>query len=147
MNTIRLIFAFVLLAGIGLMAFIMPRAIIEISLADFIIVTCLLGGGAAWMSGRAIALTWRPFIYVLLSMVLFAGFIRWVHYALFDGTLLSWHYYCVDLAVVLAIATCGYCACRSRQMITQYAWLYKKHGFLDVKPVSQTVGATTVGHS
>ena len=29
-------------------------------LASFLLVTVLLGGGAAWLAGRAIAQTWRP---------------------------------------------------------------------------------------
>ena len=30
------------------------------SLGSFLLVTLAMGGGAAWLSGRAIAATWRP---------------------------------------------------------------------------------------
>ena len=41
--------------------------------AVFILVTVVLGGGAAWLAGRAIALTWRPWWHVLLYMLILGG--------------------------------------------------------------------------
>ena len=49
------------------------------------------------------ALTWRPVWHVVAYLLLLAGVVRFIHIALFDGTLLSLHYYLVDAAVVLAI--------------------------------------------
>ena len=33
----------------------------EPSIWLFLLITVIMGGWAAWMTGRAIALTWRPF--------------------------------------------------------------------------------------
>jgi hypothetical protein len=123
----RLSFApFVALGALLLLAVVRPRAVIEVSVADFVVVTFILGGLAAWMSGRAIALTWRPYWHVVLYMAIFAIVVRWIHWALFGGTLLSLPFYLVDLVVVLSFATLGYRAFRTRQMTTQYRWLFAR---------------------
>ena len=49
--------------------------------------------------------------------------VRFFHFALFDGTLLSLRYYLVDAAVCLLAALLGYRITRVRQMTTQYRWL------------------------
>ena len=36
-----------------------PSLVVEASRADFYLVTVFLGGGAAWLSGRAVASVWR----------------------------------------------------------------------------------------
>ena len=70
----------------------------EHSLGVFLLVTVVMGGGAAWLAGRAIAATWRPGG----TRALHAGAglaVRFMHYALFDAKFLSLHYYLVDYAV------------------------------------------------
>jgi cell division protein FtsW (lipid II flippase) len=54
-----------------------------------ILVTCVMGGGAAFVSGRAIAQTWRPFWHVPLYMLGLALVVRFWHFALFDEPFLS----------------------------------------------------------
>jgi hypothetical protein len=94
----------------------------------FALVTVLLGGWAAWMTGRAFALTWRSPGQAVASLLLLAGAVRFIHYALFEGTLLSLRYYLVDAVVVIAIGLIGYRYTRARQMTTQYRWLYERTG-------------------
>jgi predicted membrane metal-binding protein len=94
----------------------------------FGLVTVLMGGWAAWMTGRALALTWRPVWQVILATLLLAAVVRFFHYALFGGTLLTLHYYLVDAVVVMAIGLTGYRYTRARQMTTQYRWLYERTG-------------------
>ena len=36
----------------------------------FLLVTCVLGGGAAWMTGRAYAITWRSIPALVLALLL-----------------------------------------------------------------------------
>lgn len=127
-----------ILAGLAVVTVVRPSTVIEVSLADFIVITCLIGGWAGWMSGRSIAATWRPYWQVVLYMVPFALVVRWVHFALFKGTLLSLQYYLVDFAVVLALATLGYRVVRAKQMTTQYRWLYEKTGPFSWRRSSQT---------
>ena len=48
-----------------------------------------MGGGAAALAGRAIAQTWRPFWSVMVYMAMLGAAVRFVHFALFEATLLS----------------------------------------------------------
>lgn len=100
----------------------------EPSFGLFLLVTCLMGGWAAWMTGRAVAITWGPYWQCILYLALMAGAVRFIHYALFQGTLLSLHYYLVDALVIIAIGSVGYRFIRARQMATQYRWLYERTG-------------------
>src|SRR5262245_7920295 len=95
----------------------------EDSFGIFVLVTLLMGGGAAWLTGRAIAATWRPWWHVVGYSLILAAAIRFFHMALFGGTLLSLHYYLVDLTVCLALGLLGYRVTRNRQMVSQYGWL------------------------
>lgn len=94
----------------------------------FVLVTVVLGGWSAWMTGRAIAGTWRPFWQVLLWSLPLALAVRFIHHALFEGTMLSARYYLVDLVVVLAIAALAFRYRRAQQMTSQYRWLYERTG-------------------
>ena len=82
-----------------------------------------MGGGAAWLTGRAIAATWRPWWHVVGYTLILAAAVRFFHFSLFGGTLLTLHYYLVDLAFCLAIGLLGYRITRSYQMADQYGWL------------------------
>ena len=53
---------------------------------------------------------------------------RFIHFALFDGTLLSIHYYAVDTIVLLIIGALGFQYRRARMMTSQYRWLYERTG-------------------
>lgn len=98
------------------------------SLADFLVVTGVLAGGTAWLTGRAVARTWRPLWQLALYMLLLTAFTRFIHYALFDGPLLSGAGYLVDLAVLSALALLSFRVTRTNQMITQYNWLFERSG-------------------
>ncbi|HEY1361701.1 MAG TPA: hypothetical protein VGF60_05610 [Xanthobacteraceae bacterium] len=102
----------------------------EHSLGIFLLVTVAMGGGAAWLAGRAIAATWRPWWHVLFYMLLLAAAVRFFHFALFDGTLLSLHYYLVDLVACLAFAFAGFRLMRVTQMVTRYRWINQRSGLL-----------------
>lgn len=98
----------------------------EVSFAAFLVLTVVLGGGAAAMSGNALARSWRPLGLVIGYMLLLAAAVRFFHFALAEGTLLSVHYYIVDAMVLAAIATLAYRIARADQMATQYPWLYRR---------------------
>jgi len=94
----------------------------------FLVLTVVIGGGAAWLAARGLALTWRPFWRVAAYMLLLAAAVRFFHYALFDGRLLSLYYYLVTYLVLLAIAGLAYRLTRTTQMVRQYPWLYERSG-------------------
>jgi hypothetical protein len=94
----------------------------------FGLVTVLMGGWAAWMTGRAMALTWKPYWQLILYLLILAAAVRFIHFALFGGTLLTLHYYLVDAVVVFLIGSLGFRYRRARQMTTQYRWLYERTG-------------------
>ena len=100
----------------------------EGSIGLFLLVTVAMGGWAGWMAARGLARTWRPFWQCALALLAVAAAVRFIHFALFQGTLLSAHYYLVDAAVVLAIGAIGYRYTRTRQMTSQYRWLYERTG-------------------
>jgi hypothetical protein len=96
------------------------------SLHVFILLTVFIGGGAAFLAGRGLAKGWKPFWRVYFYMALLAAAVRFFHYALFDGKLLSPYYYLVTYAVLLAAGSLGYRAMRTTQMVSQYRWLYER---------------------
>jgi hypothetical protein len=93
------------------------------SLGIFVLVTIVLGGGAALLAGRAIAATWRQWWQVVVYMLILGGAVRFIHFALFSGTLLSPHYYAVDSVVCLLCGLLGFRAARVSQMVRQYRWI------------------------
>ena len=74
----------------------------EGSLGVFLLLTIFLGGGRGGLAGRAIAVTWRPWWNVILYMMVLGAVVRFFHYSLFGGALLSIHYYVVDTMICLA---------------------------------------------
>jgi len=100
------------------------------SLGIFLLVTVVLGGGAAALAGRAIAATWRPWWQVFIYALILGVAARFIHFALFDGTLLSAHYYAVDSAICLTSAFLGFRTARASQMVTQYRWINVPDGLL-----------------
>jgi len=68
----------------------------EPSVLQFFFVTCLLGGWAAWMTGRASAQTWRPMSSLIVFLLLLGIAVRFIHHALFSGTMFTAQYYWND---------------------------------------------------
>ena len=54
--------------------------------------------------------------------------VRFIHHALFGGTMFSLHYYVVDTVFLLIVGTIGYRFTLARQMVTQYGWLFEQTG-------------------
>ncbi len=94
----------------------------------FVLVTGVMGGLAAFQTGRAVAQTWRPASVLLPYMLLLGVAVRFLHFALFEGTMLAPHYYLVDTAILLVAAFLGWRVRRARQMATQYSWIYERAG-------------------
>jgi hypothetical protein len=98
------------------------------SILQIALVTGLIGGGAAFLAGRAIAQTWRPFWHLVLYMLPLGAAVRFVHFALFEATLLSPLSYAVDTLYLLLLGALAWRMTRAAQMATQYYWLYARTG-------------------
>ena len=106
----------------------------EPSIWQFFFVTFLLGGWAAWMTGRASAQTWRPKSSLVVYVLLLGIAIRFIHHALFEGTMFTAQYYIVDTILLMVFGLLGYQYTRTNQMVTQYNWLYERASLLSWKP-------------
>jgi len=113
---------------VSVLSFIPGLLYEEDSLGVFLLVTVVLGGGAAALAGRAVALTWRPWWQVALYMLMLGAAVRFIHFALFGGTLLSIHYYAIDTLVCMAFGFAGFQAARARRMVAQYPWINEPDG-------------------
>jgi predicted permease len=89
----------------------------------FLLVTIILGGATAYVTGKSVAETWRPIWHAVLYALLTALVVRFIHFALFEEVLLSLRNYCVDCGVLLAATITGYLITRRRQMAAQYSVL------------------------
>ena len=92
----------------------------------FLVLTVIIGGAGAFLSGRGLARGWKPFWRVFFYVALLAAAVRFFHYALFDGTLTSLYYYLVTYAILVVAALLGFRAMRTTQMVMQYRWLYER---------------------
>lgn len=95
----------------------------EVSAIEFFFVTIVLGGGAAWLTGRAVAISWLANHQLAIYLVLLTAATRFIHFSLFEGTLISLWYFCVDLVVLAILGFAGKSMTRSKQMATQYGFL------------------------
>jgi len=93
---------------------------------QILMVTGIIGGGAAWLTGRAIAATWRPYWHVLIYLALLGAAVRFVHFALFEAALLSLPSYAADTLYFIVIGSFAFRATRTTQMVRQYPWAYER---------------------
>jgi hypothetical protein len=94
----------------------------------FIGVTVLFMGGCAFMTGQALATTWRR-LWQVFPYALGLGLAdRFLGFALFGGQLLSPGGYVTDAAVLVAIALAAYRLTQARRMASQYPWLVERTG-------------------
>jgi hypothetical protein len=106
-----------------------------------LLVTGVIGGGAAFLAGRAIASTWRPFWSVLIYMAMLGAAVRFVHFALFEGTLLSPVSYVADTLYLIVMGSLAWRMTRAAQMATQYHWLYERTSPLTWRQKPDTMSA------
>jgi glucan phosphoethanolaminetransferase (alkaline phosphatase superfamily) len=98
------------------------------SLVAFIVVTLFLGGGAAWMTGRAMARTWQPIWLLVFYCFLVSLAVRFLNFALYDGELLTLYHFLIHFAIIVVIGLLGHRYFRARQMVRQYTWINEQAG-------------------
>lgn len=94
----------------------------------FLGLTCLFGGGCAFMTGQAVAAAWQPWASLLPYALLLGLADRFLAFALFGGTLLSLPLWATDTAVLAAVALMAWRLTLARRMVEQYPWLYERQG-------------------
>ncbi len=102
------------------------EAILGTSLAVYVAVTFVLMGFAAWMTGQAVALTWKPWWQVVGYCSLLGFACRFLIFALFEGTLLSLSGLVLDVLVLNAYGLVAYRLGSVKKMVTQYPWQYRR---------------------
>ncbi len=96
----------------------------------FFVLTVIVMGFAAYMTGQALANTWKP-VWQPVGYCLLLGLAdRFLTFALFDGELLSLNGYLIDTGVLIAFSLFAFRFNRTRMMVTQYPWLYERDGLL-----------------
>jgi hypothetical protein len=107
------------------------------TILDIVLVTGLIGGGAAWLSGRAIAAVWGGQSRVILTGLLLGAAARFFHFALFEGELLSVSSFACDTLIFLVIGLVSWRTTRASLMVRQYPWLYVRTGPLTWREIGQ----------
>lgn len=98
------------------------------SIPVFIGLTVILIGGCAFMTGQALASTWRPLWQAIPYAMGLGAADRFLVFALFEGDLLSIPAFITDAAVLVAIALAAYRMTQARRMVDQYPWIYERNG-------------------
>jgi hypothetical protein len=96
------------------------------SLNVFIGLTLILAGGAAIMTGRAIADSWKPAWLVVAAAFGLALADRFLIYALFSGELLSLWGLVLHFAILACLGLLSWRITRVGRMVTQYPWRYER---------------------
>lgn len=94
----------------------------------FIGLTCVLFGGVSWLTGTAIAATWRPAWQAAAYALLLTAFDRFLHFAVFYGDLLSVPHAVRDFIVILCVGLAAWRFTHVTCMVRQYPWLYRRTG-------------------
>lgn len=107
------------------------------TILDVVLVSGLIGGGAAWLSGCAIAAAWGGQSRVVLVALLLGAAARFFHFALFQGELLSVASFACDTVIFLVVGLLSWRATRASLMVRQYPWLYARSGPLTWREIGQ----------
>ena len=105
------------------------------TLPVFIGMTVILIGGAGFLTGQALARGWRPIWQVVGYGLLLGIADRFLIFALFEGTLMTFAGYAIDCVVILALALIGYRTTLAAKMVSQYPWLYRRAGPFAWRPL------------
>ena len=96
----------------------------------YILLTLIFGGAAAVMMGRNFAQNWRSAAHVVAAAIGLALGVRFLHFALFQETLLTPVGYAIDALTMIVFGLFGFRWRRTQQMTSQYYWLYERTGLL-----------------
>ena len=102
------------------------EALLGTSLGVFIGLTLIIAGGAAIMTGRALADGWQP-AWVVVAACFGLGIAdRFLVYALFQGELLSLSGFVIHFLVLVTLALIAWRVTAVHKMVSQYPWRYER---------------------
>jgi hypothetical protein len=104
------------------------------SFGVFVGLAGLLFGFAAFLTGQAIADTWRPVGQAVASALGLALAVRFLDFSLFGGPLLSLPAFLMAWAWLAAVAWFAWRVTLAHNMVRQYPWLYEPAGPFGWKP-------------
>jgi hypothetical protein len=102
------------------------EALLGTSLGVFLALTVIVAGGAAIMTGRALADGWKSSWQVVFACFGLALADRFMVYALFEGEILSLSGFLIGFVVITALALLAWRVTLVRRMVSQYPWRYER---------------------
>ncbi|RLA36665.1 MAG: hypothetical protein DRR03_03620 [Gammaproteobacteria bacterium] len=112
------------------------EALLGTSLNVFIGLTVVIVGFIAWVTGRALAITWKPAWHVAIYCLLLGLADRFLTFGLFQGELLSLSGYLIDTTVLVTIALVSFRFNRISALVKQYPWIYRRRGLFTLRSIS-----------
>jgi hypothetical protein len=100
------------------------------TLFNVVLFNVVLVGPASFAAGHAVAIAWRRWNRIVFYTGLLSAGLRFLDYALASGELWSLGGFALGWAAQLAIAAFSFRLTRTRQMVRQYPWLYRRKGLL-----------------
>jgi hypothetical protein len=101
-------------------------------------ITIVIMGFAAFMTGHALANTWRPRWQVAVYCFLLGFVDRFLIWGLFRGEPWLLSGYVIDTAFLIGLGLLSYRLTETRKMVTQYPWLYERAGLLSWRAKGET---------
>ena len=95
--------------------------------------TLMIFGGAAWLTGGAVASTWRSPWQVVGYSLLLGLFDRFLAWGMFGSALFSPGGFIRDFSLILAIGLFSWRIRHVGRIVAQYPWLYVRRGPLSYR--------------
>jgi hypothetical protein len=102
------------------------QSLLGTSFGVFVGLTVIIMGGAAIMTGRALADGWKPPWQVVFACFGVTLADRFLVYALFGGELLSLSGFVIDFIVITMMALVAHRLTVVHKMVAQYPWRYQR---------------------
>lgn len=104
------------------------ESVVGSSFGVFLFVTVLVMGFAAFITGQALANTWRPVWQVAPYCLLLGCTARFLTWSLFEGPLFALGPYLVGTGVLALICLLAHRVTQVNRMVQQYPWVYERAG-------------------
>lgn len=97
--------------------------------------TCVVVGFASYMTGQALAQTWKPAWHLIIYVVLLGFADRFLTFSLYDGELLLLSGWIIDTLTLAAIGYFSFYTNRAKATVKQYPWLFERSGLFGLNKI------------